>query len=418
MAKNYKASLGFIFVTVLIDMIGIGIIIPVLPSLIESLIDGGLSDASRYGGWLMFSYAFMQFLFAPLLGSLSDKYGRRPILLMSLFGLGVDFIFHAYAPTIGLLFVGRLLAGMTGASYTVASAYIADISTPDKKAQNFGLIGAAFGLGFIIGPSIGGIASEWGIRAPFFVAAGLSFLNFLYGLFILPESHKKENRRNIELKRANPFGSLLHLRKHPFIAGFIISFFLIYIAGQSVQSTWSFFTMYRFNWDEKMVGYSLTLVGIIVAAVQAGLVRIIVNKIGEKRTVLLGMSFWVTGLILFALATESWMMFAFILPYCLGGIAGPTLQGIISNQVADSEQGELQGALTSIMSITNILGPLLMTSIFYAFTQDNAPFEFPGAAFMAGAIVMLVSLLTVIRPLNKIRDSADEAELKRPAEVK
>jgi len=269
MAKNYKASLGFIFVTVLIDMIGIGIIIPVLPSLIESLIDGGLSDASLIGGMLMFSYSIMQFLFAPLLGSLSDKYGRRPILLMSLFGLGVDFIFHAYAPTIGWLFVGRLLAGMTGASYTVASAYIADISTPEKKAQNFGLIGAAFGLGFIIGPSIGGIASEWGVRAPFFVAAGLSFLNFLYGLFVLPESHSKENRREINLKRANPLGSLMHLRKHPFIAGFVISFFLIYIAGQSVQSTWAFFTMYRFDWDEKMVGYSLTLVGIVVAVVQA-----------------------------------------------------------------------------------------------------------------------------------------------------
>lgn len=408
MALGQKASLSFIFVTILIDVIGIGIIIPVLPSLIKSLNGAGLSDAARIGGWLMFAYAGMQFLFAPVLGALSDQFGRRPIILLALLGLGLDYIFHAFAPTIAWLFVGRLLAGITGASFTVATAYIADISTPEKKAQNFGLVGAAFGLGFIIGPVIGGVASEWGVRVPFLVAAGLSLLNFLYGIFVLPESHKPENRRPFEWRKANPVGSLRLLQKYPLVLGFILSFVFIYIASHSVQSTWSFFTMYRFNWDESTVGYSLALVGVIVAIVQGGLIKYVVRAFGQKKTVLLGMGLWASGLFLFAYASQSWMMFAFIIPYCLGGVAGPTLQGIISNQVPPTEQGKLQGALTSLISLTSVVGPPAMTFIFYRFTGDNAPVEFPGAAFFAGGILMTISLILVLKPLRSLPGEMDE----------
>jgi DHA1 family tetracycline resistance protein-like MFS transporter len=407
MALGQKASLTFIFITILIDVIGIGIIIPVLPSLIESLDGGGLSDAARIGGWLMLAYAGMQFLFAPVLGALSDQFGRRPIILLALLGLGLDYVFHAFAPTIMWLFIGRLLAGITGASFTVATAYIADISTPEKKAQNFGLVGAAFGLGFIIGPVVGGIASEWGVRVPFLVAAGLSLINFLYGLFVLPESHKPENRMPFEWKKANPIGSFRHLQKYPLVLGFVVSFFLIYIAGHSVQSTWSFFTMYRFEWDESTVGYSLALVGVIVAIVQGGLIKFVVKALGQKKTILLGMGLWALGLFLFAYASQSWMMFAFIIPYCLGGVAGPTLQGIISNQVPATEQGKLQGALTSLISLTSVIGPPVMTTIFYRFTGDNAPIEFPGAAFFAGGVLMLLSLVLVLKPLSRVTDTED-----------
>ena len=420
MSSRYKASLGFIFVTILIDVIGIGIIIPVLPSLIESLNGEGLSEASRIGGWLMFSYAAMQFVFAPVLGELSDRFGRRPIILMALLGLGIDYIFHAFAPTIAWLFVGRVLAGITGASFTVATAYIADISTPEKKAQNFGLIGAAFGLGFIIGPVIGGIASKWGVQMPFFIAAGLSLLNFLYGLIILPESHREENRRPFEWKRANPIGSLMHLRRYPVVISFLIPFFFIYIAGHSVQSTWTFFTMFRFEWDEATVGYSLAVVGVLVAAVQGGLVRVIVKRLGEMRTVLLGMSFWMLGLILFAFASKGWMMFAFLVPYCLGGIAGPTLQGIISNQVGPKEQGELQGALTSLISLTSIIGPPTMTWVFYSFTQDSSDITFAGAPFMLGAVLIMISIALVIRPLGRFVRGVkveEETSVDEPTEV-
>ncbi len=402
--RNYKASLGFIFVTILVDVIGIGIIIPVLPALIEKLSGEGLSEASRIGGWLMFAFAIMQFLFAPLLGSLSDKFGRRPIILIALFGLGIDYIFHAYAPTLGWLFVGRVLAGISGASFTVATAYIADISTPEKKAQNFGIVGAAFGLGFIVGPVIGGLAAKWGVQVPFLIAAALSLLNFVYGFFILPESLKPENRQNqIDWRKANPIGSMVKLKKYPVVLGFIIPLFLIYIAGHSVQSTWTFYTMYRFDWTEATVGLSLALVGLVVAIVQGGLVKYIVRKFGDEKTIVVGMLFWTVGLILFASAFQSWMMFAYILPYCLGGVAGPTLQGLISNVVPDNFQGQLQGTLTSVISLTSIAGPPLMTYIFYRFTGENPILDFAGAPFAAGAIFMILALILTQWRLRKIR---------------
>jgi DHA1 family tetracycline resistance protein-like MFS transporter len=398
-----EAALGFIFITLLIDITGFGIVIPVFPKLIEHLIHGNLSDAARYGGWLTFAYSVVQFLFAPVLGNLSDKYGRRPVLLGSLLGFGIDYIFLAFAPSIWWLFVGRIIAGMTGASFTTASAYIADVSTPEKRAQNFGIIGAAFGLGFIIGPVLGGVLGGIDVKLPFLAAAGLALLNAAYGYFILPESLSKENRREFEWKRANPIGSLVQLKKYPAISGLIASLILIYIAAHAVQSTWTYFTMERFKWSESLVGYSLGVVGLLSGLVQGLLIRYTMPKLGQKKSIVLGLVLYSIGLFLFAFATQSWMMFAILVPYCLGGIAGPALQGIISNQIPPNEQGELQGGLTSLMSVTSIIGPPLMTGLFAWFTGKNAPFQFPGAPFLMGAILMIISAALAVRSFARAR---------------
>lgn len=400
MTVKRNAALGFIFVTVLVDVIGIGIIIPIIPTLIQNLIGGDISNASRYGGWLVFSFAIMQFIFSPILGGLSDRFGRRPILLISLLGLGLDYIFHAFAPTLMWLFVGRIIAGICGASFTTATAYIADISEPEKRAQNFGLIGAAFGLGFIIGPMIGGISSQWGTRVPFLVAAGLSLLNFIYGYFVLPESLKSENRRPFDWKRANPIGSLLQLRKYPVVSGLVVSLTLISLAAHAVQSNWSYYTMLKFSWNSTMVGYSLAFVGVMISLVQGGLIRIIIPKIGQKYSVYVGLFLYTIGMLLFAFAAQGWMMYAFLIPYCLGGIAGPALQGIMSSQIPPNEQGELQGALTGIMSATSIIGPVIMNNLFAYYTGATAPIYFPGAPFILGALLMLGSLLFTFKPLK------------------
>lgn len=399
MANKRNAALGFIFVTLLIDVTGLGIILPVLPKLITELIHSGLSDASVYGGWLMFSYAFMQFLFAPVLGGLSDRFGRRPVILFSLFGFAVDYLFLALAPTIGWLFVGRIFAGITGASFTTASAYIADVSTPEKRSQNFGLLGAAFGLGFIIGPVLGGVLGQYGSRIPFFTAAGLAMLNWLYGYFILPESLKEEDKRNFSWKRANPVGSLKQLMKYPIISGLILSMVLIYISAHSVQSTWTFYTMEKFNWNEAWVGYSLGFVGLSAAVVQGGLIRVIIPKLGQKWSVYVGLSFYAVGFLLFAFASKGWMMFAFMVPYALGGIAGPSLRGIMSNQVPSNEQGELQGGLTSLISVTSIIGPPVMTGLFAYFTEEGHFAYFPGAPFLLGAILTVIGILLARKSL-------------------
>ena len=392
MAKNKKeAALGFIFITLLIDIIGFGIIIPILPQLIQSLTHGTVSEASRYGGLLIFAYSLMQFIFSPIIGNLSDQYGRRPVLLCSLFGFGIDYLFLAFAPSIGWLFVGRLIAGVTGASITTGSAYISDISTPEKKAQNFGMIGAAFGLGFIIGPVLGGQLAHFGVRWPFIGAAILSLINWLYGFFVLPESLAKENRRSFEWKRANPVGSLKMLNKYPVIAGLVISITLIYIASHSVQTTWSYITIEKFGWSPTMIGYSLGVVGVCVAIVQGVLIRRIIPKLGLEKSVYIGLALYAIGFILFAYASQTWMMYAFTAIYCMGGIAMPSIQGIISTHVPPNEQGELQGALTSLMSATSIIGPLIMTNIFAYFTATNAPIHFAGAPFIVSAVLSIIS---------------------------
>ena len=396
-----QAALGFIFITMLIDVIGWGIIIPVIPGLIEELIKGDISEAAKVGGWLTFAYAITQFLCAPIVGNLSDKFGRRPVILISLFWFTLDYILLAVAPTITWLFIGRIIAGVTGASITTASAYIADISTPENRAKNFGMIGAAFGLGFIIGPVIGGVLGEYGARIPFYAAAILCFLNFLYGYFILPESLSKENRRPFELKRANPIGSFLHLKKHPNLINLVLATFILYVASHAIQSNWSYFTMYRFNWNESMVGISLGVIGILVALVQGVLIRWINPKLGNEKSIYMGFFMYSLGMMLFAFASESWMMFAFLVPYCLGGIAGPALQAVISIQVRSSEQGEIQGTLTSVMSASAIVGPPLMTGIFYYFTQDSSAIKFAGAPFLLGGVLMIVSAIIAYFSLRK-----------------
>lgn len=404
MEVNKKsAAIGFIFITMLIDITGWGIIIPVIPKLIKELINGDISDAAKYGGWLTFAYAITQFIFAPVIGNLSDKFGRRPVILFSLFGFALDYLLLAFAPTITWLFIGRIIAGITGASITTATAYIADVSTPENRAKNFGMIGAAFGLGFIIGPVIGGLLGQYGSRVPFYAAAILCLFNFLYGYFILPESLSVENRRNFNIKRANPIGAFMNLKKYPELIGLIATTFILYVASHAVQSNWSYFTMYKFNWDEKMVGISLGVVGLLVGLVQGVLIRWINPKLGDEKSIYVGLGLYTIGMLLFAFASESWMMFVFLIPYCLAGIAGPAIQAVISSKVPPTEQGEIQGTLTSLVSASSIIGPPLMSSVFYFFTHKEAPFQFAGAPFILGGILMLVSLIIAYLSFKKQR---------------
>jgi DHA1 family tetracycline resistance protein-like MFS transporter len=400
MKTSRKAALTFIFITVLIDITGFSLIFPILPKLIAQLAHGDISTAASYGGWLASAYAIMQFFFAPILGNISDRYGRRPVLLCALLGFGIDYIFLAFAPSIEWLFVGRIIAGITGASQTVASAYVADISSPEERSRNFGVLNAAFGVGFIIGPVIGGLLGYYGTHVPFLVAAGLSLLNFLYGYFILPESLSPENRRRFEWKRANPLGAFQHLRKFPAVSGLIVAFTVFSIANHSMESVWSYYTIKKFDWDEKMIGYSLGCIGLLFALAQGTLPRLVLPKLGDKTTTHIGLLLAALGFLLFAFASKGWMMFVFLLPFITGGIAGATLQGIISNKFPDDEQGELQGSLSSLLSITTIIGPLMMTSLFAYFTGKHTPVYFPGAPFFFSALLTLGSVALTIRSLR------------------
>jgi MFS transporter, DHA1 family, tetracycline resistance protein len=397
MRKNFKPALGFIFVTLLLDITGIGIIVPIMPQFIREITGQSLSHASMYTGWLMFAYALMQFIFAPVIGNLSDRYGRRPVLLISLFGFFINYLVMAFAPTLGWLFAGRILAGITGASMTAATAYIADISTPEKRAQNFGIVGAAFGLGFILGPALGGLLGHYGFRVPFYAAAAVTFINWLFGYFILPESLEKENRRKFDIKRANPVGSLLQLKKYPLIAGLIGAYLLICIAGQTTNSTWSFYTMEKFGWDSRMVGISLSVVGLMLAIIQGWLIRIIHPKLGMQRSIFIGISLYAVGFLLVAFAPSAFVLYLALIPFCLGGIGGPALQGYISNQVQSNEQGELQGALTSLASLAAIVGPLMMSGLFSYFTGKSNPVYLPGAPFILAGVLTFVALIYIVR---------------------
>jgi DHA1 family tetracycline resistance protein-like MFS transporter len=390
-----KPAIFLILITLLIDTIGFGIIIPVIPDLLKQLSgNSSTAHAALIGGFLTTAYAVMQAIFGPIFGGLSDKYGRRPVLLASLFGFGVDYLFTAFAPTVGWLFVGRCLAGITGASFTTGGAYISDVSTPENRAQNFGLIGVAFGVGFILGPVIGGLLGSYGLRMPFFAAAGLAGVNWLYAFFFLPESLKRENRRAFDWKRANPLGTFKSLFQYKVIKQLFVALTLVYIAAHAVQSNWSFFTNEAFHWGPKEIGISLGVVGITFAIVQGGLIRIIIPKLGQSRSVYVGLTLTALGMLLYAFATQSWMMYAFTIVYCLGGIAGPALQGIMAGIIPANAQGELQGGFTSLMSMTSIVGPLLMNVVMFSyFTSDAAPIYFPGSAMLLGAIFCLIASL-------------------------
>ncbi|MEM9077862.1 MAG: TCR/Tet family MFS transporter [Bacteroidota bacterium] len=400
--KSKKTALLFIFITILVDVIGIGIIAPIIPEFIMQLTGEGNHMAVIYGMWLTTAFAGMQFLFSPVMGEISDRYGRKPILLLSLLGLSFDYLVHAWAPTIMWLFVGRFLAGITGASVTVATAYIADISTVEEKAKNFGLIGAAFGLGFIIGPGIGGFFGDINIRLPFYIAAGLTFANFLFGYFLVPESLSEEKRRPIDKMKMIPGVSLVALRRYKGVLILIFAFFMANLAGQALPSVWSYYCIELFQWSPKQIGISLVVVGLLVSFVQGFLVGKAVEWFGKRKVVTIGFLLWTLGMFLFSQADEPWMLYAFLIPYALGGIAGPTVQGIISNQVSEKEQGILQGSITSLVSITAILGQLIFAPVFYYFIRPETTLYFPGAAYALGAAFLLIALVLAITAMKRM----------------
>lgn len=387
-----RRALAFVFITVLIDMIGFGIVIPVVPELIMELTGEDLPNAALYGGWLLFAYALMQFFFAPIIGNLSDRFGRRPVLLLSLGAYGLDYALMGLAPTLVWLFVGRIVAGVVGGSYVTANAYIADVSAPEDRAKNFGLVGAAFGVGFILGPVIGGILGEYGARLPFFVAAGMAVANVIYGFFVLPETLPPESRRPFSFARANPIGAIREMRRYPLVLGFLGAMLFYQIAHDANPAVWTYYTMLKFEWTERQVGYSLGLVGVTIVLVQGVLIRIILPRLGEARAVVAGYLLMSLGFVGFAFSSNSWMMIAFILPWSLGEIATPALRGIMANQVPDDAQGGLQGAITSIASLTMIAAPLLLTRLFGHFTGEGAPVYFPGAAFFTAGVMLLGAL--------------------------
>ena len=396
-----KPALGFIFVTLVLDILGIGLIIPITPRLVESFQGTGVADASKTYGLLVALYSLMQFVGAPILGSLSDRYGRRPVILLSLLGGGLDYFLLAFAPNLGWFFVGRIIAGLTGANFAAATAYIADISPPEKRAANFGLIGAAFGLGFILGPALGGMLGDVGLRVPFIVAGTLTLLNALYGWFVLPESLVRENRRAFSWKRSNPVGALMHLQKSPVVFGLAGTYFLIYLAHQVLPSTWVLYTSYRYHWDVQQTGLSLAVVGLMAAIVQGGLTRIIVARIGERKAAVVGLGIGAFAYAGYGLATEGWMIYAILVFGSLGGITGPAVQGLISRNVGADEQGGVQGSLASLSSIAGILGPPLAAGLFSHFVRPSAPLEIPGIAFFFSTGLMFVALLLAIRSFQR-----------------
>ena len=406
--QQKKAALGFIFITVLIDIIGIGLIIPIVPELIMELTNRTVSEAAFIGGLLTATYAVMQFIFAPVLGGLSDKHGRRPVLLIALLGLGLDYLVIVFAPSLAWLFVARMISGICGSSMTVANAYIADISSTADRAKNFGMIGAAFGIGFIIGPAIGGFLGEMGTRVPFLAAAIMSLLNWLYGYFVIPESLAKEDRRPFDWKRANPIGTLGNIFKYKVLIGLILCLFLIYIAAFAVQGNWSFYTAEKFDWTPRDIGFSLTFVGLMVALVQGLLLGRIVKKIGEVKAVYFGLFFNLVGLVSFAFVTESWMVYAIIVPYAFSGVTGPAMQSIMTGQIPKNAQGELQGGLTNILMVTAVIGPPLMTGIFTYYTDPSHEVYFPGAPFILACILALIGSLFAYSSLNKHLKPAEE----------
>jgi len=391
--KPGKRALLFIFITVAIEVIGLGIVIPVLPKLIIELADVSFGVAATIGGYMIFTYAFIRFFFAPIIGNLSDHFGRRPVLLLALFAFGMDYMIAGMAPTLTWLFIGRALSGMAGATYATANAYIADVSPPEKRAQNFGLIGAAFGIGFTIGPAIGGLLGEISPRLPFFVAGGLAFANMIYGYFVLPETLPKENRRPFHLARANPLGAWKALKQYPIVIGLALVAFCYQLGHDTNPVVWTYYTMLKFEWTPRDVGWSMAFLGVMIAIVQGGLTRTVIPRIGEQRAIVVGLAFAMIGFIGFAFASEGWMMYAWCVPWALMGLAMPAMRAIMSNHVPASAQGELQGGMASVVSITAFLAPPIMARLFRYFSTGEVDIYFPGAPFLAAALVSGLGLL-------------------------
>jgi DHA1 family tetracycline resistance protein-like MFS transporter len=380
-------ALTFIFVTVLIDAIGFGVVIPVFPQLIVRLSGQPLASAAEVSGWIAFMYASIQFVMGPVIGGLSDRFGRRPVLLASLAAFAADYVVMAFAPTLWWLVVARAVAGITGATFPTAYAYIADVTPPEKRGANFGVIGMAFGFGFIIGPALGGFVARYGEAVPFLVSAGLAAANFLYGLIVLPESLPAERRRPFEWRRANPVGALLRLKSaHPVVLMLAATVFVWTLSYQSLYSIWSYHGQLRYGWNPEQVGWSLAAVGVTGAIVQGFLGRKLIPRFGQRRIIVLGIVSAVAGYSTYAVADAGWMVYLGIAISACQGLVFPCLQGLMSAEMPPSEQGELQGAVASIQSLSAIIGPPLMTTVFARFSASDAPVYQPGAPFVVSLI--------------------------------
>jgi DHA1 family tetracycline resistance protein-like MFS transporter len=399
--KAGGGALLFIFVLVLVDSIGFGIILPVLPRLIMQLAGVGIDRAARYGGWLSFVYALMQFFCAPVLGNLSDRFGRRPVLLFSVLALGIDYLIMGFAPVISWLFLGRMIAGIAGASFTPAYAYVADITPVERRAQNFGLMSAAFGIGFILGPAIGGLLGSFGARAPFFTAGIIALANATLGYFALPESLPPEKRRAFHWLRANPLGTLKQMRHYPAVLTTLGALFLWQLAHQVLPGTWAFYTISKFHWSSAQVGYSLAFVGLLMALSQGVLTRVLIPWIGGmRRAALGGMLAALLAYIGYAFASQGWMMYVVGLTTFLFALTYPSMNALASEQIPSNAQGELQGAVASLGSLSAIIGPPLMTQIFSRFSDPTGAVYFPGAAFLAAAVLTVACAVLFLRALR------------------
>jgi DHA1 family tetracycline resistance protein-like MFS transporter len=387
----------FIFFTVVLDSMGIGIIMPVMPDLLREVANTDLSNAAIWGGILSAIFAVNQFIFSPTLGSLSDRFGRRPVLLISLFVMTIDYLVMAVAGSMALLVIARIVGGITAATQSIANAYMADISSEEEKAQNFGLLGAAFGVGFILGPLLGGLLSGYGSRAPFYAAAALTGLNLLFGWLVLPETVTDKTRRAFDWRRANPLGAFRQLKRLPGMLPLLLAFMLINMAFFVYPAVWAYYGRAQFGWDGGMVGLSLAAYGLGVVLVQGGLIRFAIPAMGENHTVMLGMLVHLLSFSVYPLFSQTWQVFAFMPIGVLSAMTVPALQGLMSNAVPANAQGELQGAMSSLVAIATILSPLVMTRTFSYFTADDAPFYLPGAPFVVAAFLTMAAMTVIIR---------------------
>ena len=406
--KGGKNAFLFVIVCVTLDMLGFGLIIPVMPELIKELTGLEGEEAVIWGGLLTMTFALTNFLAMPTLGGLSDRFGRRPVLLASIATLGVDFLIMGFAHTIGILFLGRALAGLSSATFSTANAYIADTTDPEERGKAFGMLGAAFGIGFILGPALGGLLGMIDTRAPFFAAAAFAFANFLYGYFVLPESLKPEDRRRFELSRANPFGAFRHFARLPKVVWFIVAGGVFALAHSVFPSTWNFHGEIRYDWGAREIGLSLALVGIGAAVVQAVLMGPIIKRLGPVRTAVLGYSVNIAALMAFAFAFEPWLVYLIIPFSALGGVANPAVSTITSNLTPRDAQGELHGAVASLNALAIIISPILMTQTLHIFSAENAPVHFPGAAFLLAAILTALAMIPLMWGIRANRKALPE----------
>ena len=390
-ATPRRAAFVFIFITVVLDMLALGMIVPVLPKLVEDFVGGNTARAAEIYGLFGTVWALMQFVFSPVLGAMSDRFGRRPVILLSNLGLGLDYIVMAIAPGVGWLFIGRTISGITSASLSTAYAYIADVMPPEKRAGGYGMMSAAFGLGFVVGPAIGGVLGNIDPRLPFWVAAGFSFLNFGYGLLVLPESLSLERRERFSWHRANPLGSLKLLRSHRELFGLAIVNFVGSIAHEALPTIFVLYAMYRYGWNERTVGLAIAAVGLCSALVGAGLVEPVVARFGERRTMLAGLLFGTAGFVIYGVAYTGAIFWAGLPLAALWGLSGPPMQGMMTRHVGASEQGQLQGALSSLRGIAFMIGPLVFTNVFASFIGANRDWHLPGAPFLLAALMIAVS---------------------------